>query len=350
MNEFDICAPSAPLLKLYPPLSPPNGQPKVDLGGAMLRKAKQLALFENLNDDMFVYKSPTTKMRFIDTLRYHKPTETERLLYNLPSSMERLFLHLLNDVLAICGARKGVRFNGQQIRQVRSITTELIAIYDALNTMFQALTPAINRYKINDQNVPKNGSENAIKDEAMAFHTKANEYISTFVRLRKVVESMPRQALDSPSLSLQNDECDSEFESKVKAPFPNFLFVLIQKYRRERCDLPSSFLDTKSTLPSHPWWPTDSHPPLDSLARFSIFLASCLVYKLPIFKEELESFAILLQILKCQHEADANTLEIILQVPERSLRSLIYEFLCTVRELHAIPKHAELFVKKQKRQ
>lgn len=37
-------------------------------------------------------------MRFIDALRYHKPTDEERTALNMSSSTERLHLHTLNDV------------------------------------------------------------------------------------------------------------------------------------------------------------------------------------------------------------------------------------------------------------
>lgn len=37
-------------------------------------------------------------MRFLDALRYHKPTDTERCELNVSSSAERLHLHHLNDV------------------------------------------------------------------------------------------------------------------------------------------------------------------------------------------------------------------------------------------------------------
>lgn len=43
-------------------------------------------------------KAPTQMMRFIDTLRYHKPTDGERSDLNMCSANERLHLHVLNDV------------------------------------------------------------------------------------------------------------------------------------------------------------------------------------------------------------------------------------------------------------
>lgn len=43
-------------------------------------------------------KAPTQMMRFLDTLRYHKPTDGERSDLNMCIAAERLHMHVLNDV------------------------------------------------------------------------------------------------------------------------------------------------------------------------------------------------------------------------------------------------------------
>lgn len=53
---------------------------------------------QNFDDTAYLIKPPTQMLRFIDALRYHKPTEEERSEWNVSSSTERLYLHLLNDV------------------------------------------------------------------------------------------------------------------------------------------------------------------------------------------------------------------------------------------------------------
>ncbi|EQC35851.1 hypothetical protein, variant [Saprolegnia diclina VS20] len=360
MSEFDICLPPSPLLKLHPPAppSPPNGQPNVLLGAALLRKSKPLVLFENVGTDALAFKPPTTKMRFIDTLRYHKPTLDERTTYNLAGSTERLNLHTLNDVLAVCRARRGMRFKSQDICRIRAITSELQLSYDGLNVLFKALPVGVNRVKIPLERPAirpplsvENHADNdkAVIEAAAAFHERANAYVATFLRLQSLVETI--QASQS---TLQDviDDASTETDS-AKAPFPMFLFVLIQKYRRERHEMPSTpsmALLAPSTLPTHPWWPNDAHPPLDSLAAFAIFLASSLIYGVSFHKDELEAIAVLLQIIKCEHVASTESLrvELLGDCTERTLRLAIFDFLATVRELRAIPKQAELLQKKRK--
>lgn len=53
---------------------------------------------QNFDESAYLIKPPTQMMRFLDALRYHKPTDDERNELNISSSTERLHLHALNDV------------------------------------------------------------------------------------------------------------------------------------------------------------------------------------------------------------------------------------------------------------
>lgn len=53
---------------------------------------------QNFDESAYDVKAPTQMLRFIDELRYHKPTDEERDALNISSSTERLYLHQLNDV------------------------------------------------------------------------------------------------------------------------------------------------------------------------------------------------------------------------------------------------------------
>jgi hypothetical protein len=62
-----------------------------------------LIRIQNLDEKAYEIKTPTQMLRFVDSLRYHKPTEEERQEHNIPSAKERVFLHILNDVSTIIG-------------------------------------------------------------------------------------------------------------------------------------------------------------------------------------------------------------------------------------------------------
>ncbi|KAH9110583.1 hypothetical protein AeMF1_014673 [Aphanomyces euteiches] len=311
----------------------------------LLRKAKQLNLFENVNDDAKEYKPATAKMRLLDTFRYHKPTVDEQLKYNLPSSVERLCLHKLNDVMSICFARKGNRFSSAEIHTLNLHTSESAHAFEAVDRKFKALSPAVCRYKIPATPPPSDDMD--VHNAALEFHELANAYVEAFTQLRDAVLDIRERSVLKRGLvevPAEGGGDDSEFESKAKAPFPAFLYVLIQKYRRERLDV--LLVDTTAApLPSHPWWPTDTDPPLDSLAQFARFLAIVLLQHVPFLKIELDGIVVLLQVLKCEHTAMEETLCVKLhgrEWTEYALSHVVFDFLTTVRELRSIPKRKEL--------
>ncbi|KAF0685153.1 Aste57867_22924 [Aphanomyces stellatus] len=378
--------PPSPVAELRPATVQDDTSPRVSamfgLGVAGLRKAKQLSLFESLDDKATEYKPATAKMRLIDTLRYHKPTAEEQLTYNLPSSMERLNLHKHNDVMSVCLARKGKRFSSEQIQAIASITTALAASFEQVDASFKALSPAVCRYKLPPS--PETPVDE-VHAAAMAFHARANEYIALMLQLKETVLDIRAHSVVARGLvevPLDDTDADSgpwtalfvttmprltdtdppplEFESKAKAPLPTFLFVLIQKYRRERRDVLEGLLPpaattsiASSSLPTHPWWPTDAHPPLDSLAQFALFLAAVLLQRLPFLRIELDGIVVLLQVLKCDHTAHADALSVDLNdradVTQYTLSHRIFDFLVTVRELRSIPKRKELLESSRRR-
>jgi hypothetical protein len=58
--------------------------------------------WQNFDETAYNVKPPTQMLRFIDGLRYHKPTPEESEALNLSSATERIYLHVLNDVRSGC--------------------------------------------------------------------------------------------------------------------------------------------------------------------------------------------------------------------------------------------------------
>lgn len=59
------------------------------------------------------YKSPTNRIRDIDSWRQHSPIADERDLLRIPDSLERLNLHTKNHILMLCGGYAGLRFTSE---------------------------------------------------------------------------------------------------------------------------------------------------------------------------------------------------------------------------------------------
>lgn len=102
-----------------------------------------------------------------------------------------------------------------------------------------------------------------------------------------LVSIRPRQGRRSAHFALII--VDVEIEAKTQHPFPSFLYVLVQKYHREKRN--------QATLwtPSLPWQPVDS---IAALADFIIdFLWPTSGMPLPLSFGEIESVRFLLRIL-----------------------------------------------------
>ena len=63
-------------------------------------------------------KSPTERMREIDSIRLFTPTATERSMFRIPQSIERLNIKLSHHIMILCGGCAGVRFSSE----VHSVT------------------------------------------------------------------------------------------------------------------------------------------------------------------------------------------------------------------------------------
>ncbi|RLN94231.1 hypothetical protein BBJ28_00018825 [Nothophytophthora sp. Chile5] len=289
-----------------------------------LRKVVKRPIFEvqrrstwpnclNFDETAYNVKPPTQMLRFIDGLRYHKPTPDESQTLNLSSATERMYLHVLNDILMMCGARKGARFSSLDVNRLRLIAECLETRYEAVDTMFRALPTGVMRYRFPGvqklEEDPSNfeflsnrrrGSlvgleslspEDAVRRQAFHFQWLARQYVVAFAQLRtamleiceRVQKDMAASGALVPTLADINDA--GLFESKTHRPFPTFLFVLIQKYHRERRNTSTA-------------WTVDSdEPPVDSIAQFALYLSNVLLQPAPMTALELRSIQVLLQVV-----------------------------------------------------
>ncbi|TMW67614.1 hypothetical protein Poli38472_011234 [Pythium oligandrum] len=350
------------------PLSPPSAM--VASGFSKLRKVVQQPIFENFNEKVYLIRSPTQMMRLIDGLRYHKPTEKERAELNLSSSKERIYLHDLNDLLLVCGAKKGFRFTSTDINKLRQTAEKISDQYDRLDHEFKKIPLEVTQFKfpahvqrVEDgehfasrkellkanaacESLPELSHEDAVRRRALHFQWLARGYIVTFAELRDKVVEIRERFLKSISIKtpvgISTEPVDAEFEAKVNQPFPAFLHCLIQKYHREQ--------RRKTT----DWNPSCPEPPVDSIGIFAVYLSYVLEHQIPLTAEELHSFEVLLQVLKLSYDVDVTRMRISdvklssarlpfqkghsfssrfpqeRHVSSRSLCTMIYTFLSTV--------------------
>ncbi|KAF4039990.1 hypothetical protein GN244_ATG07801 [Phytophthora infestans] len=386
-----------------------TGSGRFVLPDVALRKVVKKPIFENFDDTAYNVKPPTQMLRFIDGLRYHKPTPEECETLNLSSATERIYLHVLNDILMMCGARKGARFSSLDVNRLRIIAEGLESRYEAVDETFRLLSTEVMRYRFPGVNKLEDDPshfeflshrrrhslvgmetldpEDQVRRQAFHFQWLARQYVVAFAQLKtamtEICDRVQRDmaALGTttpPTLADINDAVEAEFEAKTHRPFPTFLFILIQKYHRERRN--------KSTA-----WTTDSdEPPVDSIGQFALYLSSVLLQPAPMTAAELHSVQVLLQVVKAEFRVDHHSMVLVVtkvvqadgQVivntsssscldrstngSERPLRnhrrdgdvrvlthetlgSLLFAFLTTVRELRLVPREKELLNRGKKK-
>ncbi|OWZ13171.1 hypothetical protein PHMEG_00013559 [Phytophthora megakarya] len=213
-----------------------------------LRKVVKKPIFENFDESAYDVKPPTQMLRFIDGLRYHKPTPEESEALNLSSATERIYLHVLNDILMMCGARKGARFSSLDVNRLRIIAEGLETRYEAVDETFRSLPTEVMRYRF--PGIKK------VEDDSSHFEFLSNRRRNSLLKALVGMEGLDPEdqlkavmqeicdrvqkdmatsgALTAPTLADINDAVEAEFEAKTHRPFPTFLFILIQKYHRER--------------------------------------------------------------------------------------------------------------------
>ncbi|CAI5702216.1 unnamed protein product [Peronospora effusa] len=355
-----------------------TGSGRFVLPDLALRKVIKKPIFENFDESAYNVKPPTQMLRFIDGLRYHKPTSKESEALNLSSATERIYLHVLNDILMMCGARKGARFSSLDVNRLRAIADQLGSRYEAVDETFRTLSTDVMRYRF--QGVTR------LEDDPSHFEFLANRRRNSLVgmdllnledqlktAMQEICDRVQKDmavlgALSAPTLADINDAVEAEFESKTHRPFPTFLFVLIQKYHREQRN--------KSTA----WTIHSDEPPVDSIGHFVLYLSSVLLQPAPMTAAELHSVQVLLQIVKAEFRIDYHSMilvvtkvvqadgQVIVNTLSRSwpdsvttgvehscrhasdvrvlthktMGSLLFAFLTTVRELRLVPRKKEL--------
>ena len=103
-------------------LPPPPDPPRRPILGGMLSSLGGVKLPPRESKKEFVHhnpvvleeawtKSPTDRMREIDSYRLHSLLPSEREITAIPTSIERISISSLQHLLALCGGYAAVRFS-----------------------------------------------------------------------------------------------------------------------------------------------------------------------------------------------------------------------------------------------
>ena len=110
------------------------------LGGLKSRPKPVKFVEQKLDEDALIAQWRTTaidRMRFLDNLRKPTPLPDECSLLNV--SDRRLDIHVLRDVLSLCGCSAGGRFTTADFTVAREGVHALAGLWDSANASFEIM-------------------------------------------------------------------------------------------------------------------------------------------------------------------------------------------------------------------
>ena len=216
------------------------------------------------------YLSATDLMRKLDTLRWHIPTVNEIEKFNVGGGSTRMNVHSLNSVLSLCCAGKGVRFSTDELKSVEGVVPGLEEDYISIDKLFKGLVAEAKKIKgvdkvklLDDDFVLEEGKliQGSYRDSLLEFSTLTKKYLSSYSTLTILVKGKRQELLKQIAEgNAPTFDADPEAELKLASPIPEYLDLLIKKYKAEGNPVNSK-----------------SGATVDSLSRFSSFLSYCLM-------------------------------------------------------------------------
>jgi len=249
-------------------------------------------------------------MRYLDQLRTHPVPSSEKEEYNIPD--DRVVCTSSKSVLQLCGSNKGVRFSTADVVSSRLIAASMEEKFGGLDEAFKALTQAEKKTKGSEL------SKTELTAGLRAYKEIQDEFLETCGRLALLVARKRKELVDDPPPPF---EVDPEAEMKLAMPLPLYLQNLIDKYESE-------------TSPSKP------HPSLalDSVARFSAFLAACVTGEVWCSTEEGGALRVLVGASDDRSDRPPFS--------DAYWRRRFFNFLSKVRELKSAPKKEKMLEEK----
>ena len=176
------------------PLRPVGGVGGFGGLGGLKSRLKKKFIDESFIISDLELKTPTERLREIDSLRMYTPLQIERDTLRIPESIERLNLHLQHHIMLLCGGCAGIRFSSEEMREIISVVGSMETKFQILENKYQELSSTAKKYKKSTMSltseVELTGTEGNIQIEglnnqnveirdcqqALQFHEIANEY------------------------------------------------------------------------------------------------------------------------------------------------------------------------------
>lgn len=180
------------------------------VGGRLLKKVNKKKAFcdgnilELLNGSRAI--SLNERMRSIDTLRFHSPVEEECKMLHIPD--DRINLLQLKDLLYLCGGGVGVRFTGEDLNSLKTISSTMGGVWAEIDRAYNLLTPVQKKIVISDiliRDIQVGSSEESDTKSVVSLHELLDSYLKLAVDLQNTVKGKQASIVVSEGSSNNGD-------------------------------------------------------------------------------------------------------------------------------------------------
>jgi hypothetical protein len=163
------------------------------IGGRLLKKVNKKKAFCDINIMELLNGSRATslneRMRSIDTLRFHSPVEEECKMLHIPD--DRINLLQLKDLLYLCGGGVGVRFTGEDLNSLKTISTTMGGVWAEVDRAYSLLTPAQKKIVVSDisiHDIQVGSAEESDVKSVVSLHELLDSYLKLAAELQNTVK------------------------------------------------------------------------------------------------------------------------------------------------------------------
>lgn len=190
-QNVDSCSQEAVPRSVFEIPRPPN--PFLGLGAARLKSQNSMRNISFVDKDIAKFVgsrdvSPAERMRVLDDIRKHSPTEKESLDLNIPR--DRLSLEGLKDVMFLSGGCSGGRFSTEELDIMRNAVGKLQLQNSTLNQLYDSFSSDIRR------NVP---SSEELVDSVLEFYQASDYVLNSCMVIQEFVRNKNKTLASSRS-------------------------------------------------------------------------------------------------------------------------------------------------------
>mmetsp|Transcript_24946 Transcript_24946/g.36794 ORF Transcript_24946/g.36794 Transcript_24946/m.36794 type:complete len:414 (+) Transcript_24946:106-1347(+) len=189
-------------------------------------------------------KTPLDRMKLIDSIRLHVPTDQERSNLKIPHHIHRVDMMDLSKVLMMCGGHNGVKFTDEEMSSIILLVKDLNGFIWQLETHFHSMAHDVVNSSLDGELLDDRGllSEAINLSErdllVLSFHMKADTIFRLLSNLQSTIRNKYQEQLcqasrrhTSGSRALLTRQCDPALpNTNMIEPW---LEVLLNKFRRE---------------------------------------------------------------------------------------------------------------------